>query len=109
MVEFQFFYRLNTLQIDAVYRDCTTESTVFKNPAVYVEVNVIDPPYEVTRDHKVILDAEGNVTGTESSPNPVQPTPTPPEIPSEISLKSPDGTVWGVAVSDAGTIQIRKK
>jgi len=73
----QFFYRLDTLQIDAVYRDCTTESTVFKDPSVYAEVNVEDPPYEVTRDHKVVLDADGNIVGSEPSPNPVQPTPEP--------------------------------
>lgn len=73
MVETQFFYRKDTKQIDAVYRDCTTTSAVFKDPATYMEVNVVDPPYEVTRDHKVVLDADGNVIDTEPSPNPVQP------------------------------------
>lgn len=32
-----------------------------------------DPPYEVTRDHKVVLDIEGNVIGTEPSINSMQP------------------------------------
>jgi len=76
-MEFQFFYRRDNQQIDAVYRDCKSNSAVFKDPATYMEVNVTDPPYEVTRDHKVILDTEGNVIGTEPSPNPVQPI-TPP-------------------------------
>lgn len=80
MTSYQFFYRLDTLQIDAVFRDCTTGSTVFKDPAIYVEVNVLDPPYEVTRDHKVILDAQGNVVDTEAHANPVRPAP-PPEFP----------------------------
>jgi len=72
-MEYQFFYRLDTLQIDAVYRDCKTNSTVFKDTNVYAEVNVVNPPYAVTRNHKVVLDAEGNVIGTEPTPNPAQP------------------------------------
>jgi len=109
MVEIQFFYRKDTLQIDAVFRDCTTTSTVFKDTNVYAEVNVTDPPYEVTRDHKVILDAEGNVIDTGPSPNPVQPTPTPPVYPSEIPITSPDGTVWIITVDDTGRLKAEKK
>jgi len=73
MAQYQFFYRLDTHQIDAVYIECKTQSTLFKDTSVYAEVNVVNPPYEVTRNHKVMLDAEGNVVGTEPSPNPVQP------------------------------------
>lgn len=76
-METQFFYRKDTLQIDAVYIDTITQSTVFKDPNVYVEVNVTDPPYVVSRDHKVVLDAQGNVSGTHEFTNPVQPTPAP--------------------------------
>lgn len=74
MTETQFFYRLDTLQIDAVFLNAKTNSRVFKNTGMYVEVNVTDPPYEVTRDHKVLLDGEGEVEGTVLFPNPVQPT-----------------------------------
>jgi len=109
VVSYQFFFKKDTLQIDAVYRDCKTTSTVFKDTNVYAEVNVTDPPYEVTRDHKVILDAEGNVIDTEPSPNPVQPTPTPPKTPSEIPITSPDGTVWVITVTDMGKIKVEKK
>ena len=77
MTDYQFFYRKDTFQIDAVYRDSKTESMVFKDPATYVEVNVTDPLYVVDRDHKVVLGAEGQVIGTEPSVNPVQPTPAP--------------------------------
>lgn len=76
-MKYQFFYRLDTLQIDAVLRDCKTTSSVFKDPATYMEVNVTDPPYKVTRDRKVVLDAGGTVIGTHEFTNPVQPTPAP--------------------------------
>lgn len=76
MTELQYFYRKDTLQIDAVYKDAETESSKYKDADVYVEVNVVDPGYAVTRDHKVILDAEGAVVGTEASVNPVQPVET---------------------------------
>jgi len=109
MVVYQFFYRLDPLQIDAVFRDCTTTRTVFQDTHVYAEVNVTDPPYEVTRDHKVVLDEAGNVIGTEPSPNPVQPAPTPPVYPSEIPITSPDGTVWVITVTDMGKIKVEKK
>ena len=75
-MEFQYFYRLDTLQIDAVYHDSKTTSSVFKDPAVYVEVNVSDPPYEVSRNHKVVLDGEGQVVDSTPFENPVQPQPT---------------------------------
>jgi len=109
MVQIQFFYRLDTLQIDAVFRDCTTESTVFKDTDVYAEVNVTDPPYEVTRDHKVVLDAAGRVVDTTPNPNPIQPTPTPPEIPSKIKLKSPGGMIWAITVDDMGVIKVERE
>jgi len=108
-MKYQFFYRLDTLQIDAVYRDCTTESTVFKDTSVYAEVNVTDPPYEVTRNHKVILDEEGNVVDTEPSPNPVQPMPPPPEVPVGVELKSPDGSIWTITIGDNGKLRTKKK
>ena len=50
---------------------------MFKDPAVYAEVNVVDPGYVVTRNHKVVLDAEGHVIGTQEFMNPVQPEPAP--------------------------------
>lgn len=75
MVEIQFFYKTDTLQIEAVYGDSTTNSSVFKDTNVYTEINVVDPPYSVTRNHKVILNAEGEVIDTEESANPVQPPP----------------------------------
>jgi len=109
VVSYQFFFKKDTLQIDAVYRNCKTQSTVFKDPATYMEVNVVDPPYEVTRNHKVILDAAGNVIGTEPSPNPVQPTPTLPVYPNEIPITSPDGTVWAITVDDTGKVKTKKK
>lgn len=76
-MKLQFFYRLDTLQIDAVYIDCKTKSKVFKDLDVYVEVNVKDPSYELSRNRKVILDEGGQVVDTEDSVNPVQPTPDP--------------------------------
>jgi len=77
MVQIQFFYRIDTYQIDALYIDCKSNSTIYKDTNVYVEVNVTDPIYTVSRDHKVILDGEGNVIDTEEFINPTQPTPTP--------------------------------
>lgn len=109
MVQTQFFYRKDTLQICAVYQDCTTESTVFKDPAKYVEINVVDPPYPVTRDHRVVLDAKGDVAGTEPSVNPVQPKPALPEAPAELAIKSPDGSVWILTVDNAGKISGKKR
>ena len=50
----------------------------FKDINVYAEVNINNPSYKVTRDHKVILGFDGNVIATEVSPNPLQPTPAPP-------------------------------
>lgn len=76
MVEIQFFYDKNSLQIMAVYVNVKTGSSVFKDADVYAEVNVEDPPYRVTRDHKVVLDPSGEITGTVASVNPVQPSPT---------------------------------
>lgn len=73
MTEIQFFYRINNLQIDAVYKGNKTNSTVFKDSTIYVEVNVTDPPYEVTRDHKVVLATDGTVMTTTPAVNPVQP------------------------------------
>jgi len=73
MVQIQYFYRKDTEQIDAIFRDCQTNSAVWKDVTVYVEVNVEDPPYMVTRDHKVVLAVDGNVIGTVYSPNPFQP------------------------------------
>ena len=64
MDRYQFFYEKGTLQIVAVYHGCKTRSQVWKNPATYIEVNVVDPPYTVTRDHKVVLGPEGAVVGT---------------------------------------------
>lgn len=73
-MEHQFFFRKDTLQIDAVYRNCKTNSTKYKDTSVYTEVNVINPSYEVTRDHKVVLDAGGIVIDTEPNVNPIQPS-----------------------------------
>lgn len=109
MTEYQFFYRRDSLQIDAVYRDCKTHSAKFKDVATYVEVNVTDPPFEVTRDHKVVLDAGGNVVGTEPSPNPIQPEATPPVVPERMDLRSPDGTIWTISVDNQGRIKTGKK
>ena len=75
MAKTQFFYRLDTLQIDAVFRGNKTQSHVFKDPSTYVEVNVKDPPYVVSRNHEVILDDDGNVLDTRPSLNPMQPAP----------------------------------
>ena len=77
MTEYQFFYRLGTLQIDAVNVGCKSGSTKYKDANVYVEVNVTDPPYEVSRNHMVVLDVEDVVIGTHEFTNPVQPTPAP--------------------------------
>ncbi len=71
----QYFYRKDTLQIDAVFRDCQTNSAVFKDINIYAEVNVENPKYTVSRNHKVQLDAQGSVIGTLESVNPVQPSP----------------------------------
>ena len=109
MADTQFFYRKDTLQIDAVFRGCKTESARFKDKATYMEVNVADPPYPVTRDHKVVLDPEGNVVGTEPSPNPVQPTPTPPVTLTEYSIQSPDGNIWIITVDNMGKLGCKKK
>lgn len=77
MVLVQLFYRPDTLQIDAVFQECLTTSTKWKDSATYIEVNVTDPPFSVSRNHKVVLDDEGKVVDTEPSANPVQPAPTP--------------------------------
>ena len=89
MTEYQFFYRTDTLQIDAVYRGCKTESARFKDKATYIEVNVTDPAYEVSRDHKVVLDDDDNVIWTEVQENPLQPTPARLEVPFLPEKKKP--------------------
>lgn len=78
VVKTQFFYRKDTFQIDAVFQNCETQSAIFHDPVVYVEVNVDDPPYSVTRNHKVILE-KGKVVGTEPNVNPLQPKSEPRE------------------------------
>lgn len=55
-----------------------TNSKKFKDANVYAEVNVVNPSYKITRDHKVILGSNGAVIGTEVNLNPLQPTPKPP-------------------------------
>lgn len=77
MVKIQFFYRKDTLQIDAVFRNSKTNSTIFKDKTKYVEVNMKTPLYPLSRNHKVKLDPKGKVTGTISHMNPIQPTPSP--------------------------------
>lgn len=54
-MEVQYFYRKDTLQIDAVNVDCKTNSSKFKDMEIYVEVNEFNPPYMLSRDHKVVL------------------------------------------------------
>lgn len=108
MARIQFFYRLDTRQIDAVFKGCRTNSTVFKDANVYGEVNVEDPPYEVTRDRIVVLDG-GQVMGTAPSINPIQPKPTPVEYPKEMVLRSPDGSAWAISVDNSGNIEADKK
>lgn len=93
----QFFYRIDTLQIDAVYRDCKTSSPVFLDPSTYVEVNVTDPGYVVDRNHKVVLDAGGAVIGTHEFENPVQP-----EEPKVLEMSMHAGRITGF---DAGVIR----
>lgn len=103
MVETQFFYRLDTLQIDAVYLDCKSSSSVFKDSSTYVEVNVADPGYKVTRNHKVVLDAEGHVTGTQGSANPVQPEPV------VVLLPNPGyGVIIGADLGAEKPLHVRK-
>lgn len=77
MVSYQLFYRKDTHQIDAVFRDCKTSSAIFRDQDTYTEVNVETPAYAVSRNHKVVLDNEGLVVDTTPSLNPVQPTPMP--------------------------------
>ena len=108
MVETQFFYRLDTFQIDAVYRGCKSGSSKFTDGDVYAEVNVVDPSYVVSRDHIVILDPQGVVIDTSPNVNPVQPTPTKPEVPTSIELKSSDGLTWTIKVDDTGKIGCKK-
>lgn len=72
-MKLQFFYRKDTLQVDAVFRNSKTASPVFKDKAKYVEVNVKDPTYEVSRNHKVKLDPKGKVIDTIPHMNPIQP------------------------------------
>lgn len=109
MVKIQFFYRKDTLQIDAVYRDCKTNSVKFNDRDTYVEVNVTNPAYEVSRDHKVVLNKEGKAVGTKPSINPLQPTPTLPVAPEAVELRAPDGSVWAIRVDNAGVIKAKKR
>ena len=43
----------------------------------YTSVLLEDPPFEVSRDHRFLFSPEGEITGTEPWPNPVQPVPIP--------------------------------
>lgn len=108
MVRIQFFYRRDTLQIDAVYVNCMTQSMVLRDPKKYVEVHVVDPPYEVTRNHRVVLDDEGEVLTTTPHINPVQPEPERPRPLPEITLRSPDGSAWTVTIDNMGKIRSKK-
>lgn len=76
-MKIQFFYRIDTLQIDAVFQGCKTNSAKYKDTTKYQEINVKDPLFPITRNHKVILNADEDIIGTEISPNPQQPVPTP--------------------------------
>lgn len=109
MVKTQFFYRLDTFQIDAVYRGCKSSSSLFTDGSVYAEVVVEDPPYVVDRDHLVILDAQGRVVDTSPHVNPVQPSPALREVPAGIDLQSPDGSTWTIQIDNMGKIRGSKK
>lgn len=43
MTEFQVFTEIATGKVAAVYRDCKTNSTVFKDKSLYTEDNQINP------------------------------------------------------------------
>jgi len=105
----QFFYRKDTLQIDAVYRGCLSNSTKYVAGDTYEEVIWINPPFDVTRNHKVLLNAEGEVIDTEAHENLTQPTPTPEEVPETMKLQSPNGTKWHISITDTGQVLVKKE
>lgn len=70
------YFRNETKQIDAIYRDCDTNSPVFRDESVYTRAEIPDE-WGATREHKVVLD-NGNVIGIEPSENPIQPEVEPP-------------------------------
>jgi len=49
------------------------ESDIGEISAKWKLVRFEDPPFAITRDHKFVTDAKGNIVGTEESRNPVQP------------------------------------
>ena len=108
MIETQFFFRKDSLQIDAVYRGCKTQSAKWKDPATYIEVVVQDPKYVVSRNYKVVLDAGGHVLRTTQHQNPAQPSPSEPVVAEELQLRSPDGGTWKIRVNDTGMILIER-
>lgn len=105
-MKIQFFYRKNTLQIDAVYKNCKTNSTKFKDKTVYTEVNVSDPAYKISRNHKVII-KKGKIIGTKPSVNPIQPNIIN-DVPTKLKLKSPDGSIYEVGIDDTGKLKTVK-
>ena len=88
-----FYYNKTTLQIDAVFVNCETPSSSWNN-ATYIKETIINPKFEITRNHKVVLTA-GKVTGTSPSTNPVQP-PEPTDWKDEWSKASTDADKFNV-------------
>lgn len=74
-----FLYDKDTLQIEQVISNSFTMPTVTESydEATLVKVEVVDPLYQISRDHKVMLEA-GEVVNSEPSLNPIQPSPLEP-------------------------------
>ena len=75
------FYDKETLQIEQYISSSsimpTPASLSAYNPDKHNMVELIDPPFKISRDHKVAL-KEGKIVDTASNPNPKQPPPPEP-------------------------------
>ena len=70
-------YNRKTFQIEAIISSSTIEpplTDVSFDPVTETYVRITDPPFEVSRDHKAIIE-DGVLIATEASPNPIQPEP----------------------------------
>ena len=67
-------YTTNTRQIEH-HESCSNvpPNGLSFDPTTHTEARLVDPDFDISRDHTVLLDAQGQVIATTPSPNPVQP------------------------------------